>query len=868
MGNSARIIINANVYPAQAQGTLRYAAYGARVRFNSVAQRDVNYAADKSFLMGLTNQQYLGDHSLRALSAAANTDDQGANIPTMTFVPSPVECLINTPFLSLWQAIDLDYFYLDGAMQDGWNDDLSNEIIPWIDASSVLCYNNYADWQTAAGQWVGVRSAFQYPTNPIICLALYRNDPSSTMPNGVTPSTCITFGDAGGTGTGFILQINYNSAPMLLVKDNNYTRGHWVPVHPHGGGRELRTLGNMSVRGEKTPGLLWIAPMAGGIAVSEDAFSSVNFFPLRWGNPTTDNPYGEAPYVPAGWLGIHHNAGQFGFAVVPNGMTAEANLQTPLIRTSFNVAASGGDMPAWARLRQDPVLDNNGSPMTNGAAVAMLTNNVSGSRLPTCRIPPDGCGVEYFIVSPSVLSVSNFASTGNSKRPGGGHAGAALSFQTVNCPRIYDLIAGQSATLQTPASTSPVSKNANMKSFSLTASSENVDITGEITLEASRGRELGLVDLQAPRNITISGEWTDADGSTILDASPQASGWVAEAHAAGAGGAARLSLPFYGVGKHISGTRNLSDCFPLDSFAVVEALTEACAWAGIRSDFTNFEDLGLYLNSGPHDRELYWYSESGDRLEALMKEICVYACNASLRVAPSGWLATCCPHCGATRTANNVTLHYGKGPASPGCLAYDTARNGDPLGLDFRFVTSTLSYEAAGLTDPDPMTCLIAGENSISKPAMEIEHYYFNCVRIKGPDYAKDDDSTTADITDWVSVNGGATPAQSNGYVLGYKKTHERTYPWADTPQIRARVASWLFDQMSRRPEFVEVTVPYQPQVLLGNTFRIWGSLADDLGASKKKYRVWSYSHHDVTPAGGRERATTLLGRFCDVCTE
>ena len=869
MGNAAVPVISANVYAAQAQSAMRYPAYGIRTRFNSVVERNIDYNPTKQFLMGTTNAQYLAQNSLRALESDAKTDEVAGGIPTMKFVPSPVECLINTPFLDLSQAVDLDSFYLDGAMRDGWNDNLANDVTPWLDASSVICYNDYADWQTAAGRWVGVYSAFQYPSNPIICLALYRTDPSSTVPSSVTPSTCITFGN---NQTGFVLQINYNSAPLLMVNDKTYTQGQWRRVHAHDGGHELKTLGNMSVRGEKTPALLWIAPMSGGIAVSEDCFSSVNFFSLRWGKPTTDHPYGDAPYVPAGRIGIHHNAGQFGFAVVPNGMCAEARLQTPVTRTAFNVvAAQNGDaLPSWARLRQDPIVDADGAVVQDGSALTFLTSNVGGTPYPTSRIPADGTGVEYLIVNPAVLCVSKFQRTGNSQRNKGTNPPQNLTFTTVNCPRLYDLIAGQPATLQVPAETTFASKDANMKSFSVTASAENVDITGDITLEASRGRELDLVDLSTPRNITISGAWEDADHTIITPEllMPQASGWVAETQAHGSGGTATLSLPFHCIGRHLSGTRRLSDCFPLDGFGVKEALTEATTWTGVRAAFTNFEDLGLYLNNGPHDRELYWYSESGDRLEELMKEICLYACNAQLRVVPNGQLATGCPHCGATRTADNVASHFGKGPASPGCLAFDMARNGDPLGLDFRFVTSTLSYDDAGLDTPDPMTCLIAGENSISKPAMEIEHYYFNCVRIKGPDYAKADDSSTVDLTDWASVNGAASPAQSNSYILGYKKTLEKTFQWADTPEIRARVANWIFDQCCRRPEFVELTVPFQPTVRIGNTFRVWGSLADDLGASNKKYRVWSYSHRDVTPGVGRERATTLLGRFCDVCTE
>ena len=859
-------IVQVNVYEEQAYSFLQYPAYGGRFRFDSIAKRDLGNDPDetKSFIMEYVSQEALQAAGCKSLFGGVDSNNS-KYVPCAQFIPSPVECVISTPFVDLTQGVDLDYFHLMDNFQTGWHDELQDEQHQWIDPNSVMCHNNYHGYTTYAGTWSGVLSAFQYPADPIICLAIYRTAPSSTIPTGVTPCTLVYFGIS--PTTVFCLQLNYNKAPLLWIKHEVHTNGKWRYLQAPRGSSPLKLMENPTWRGQPNPPLLWIMPAAGGIAVSDDAFSSVTFFPLRWTSPDANHPWGAGPLVPAGPIWLRHNAGQWGFSVVPTRMMTAAFFQTPLVPTPFDIAAPLLAELPFCNLRQDNLYDITGVPIPGGAARAYLTLNLETSRIPGAQEvsgPNVRHAVEYQIGIPGCVSDSHFTKTGNSKRTKTGvlgAPGASYIFRTMNCPRIYDLIYGQTALVVNPDTPAVASKE--VKAFSISRSCDRLDFDGDVTLDAKFGREAGLVTVERPRAVAVAGYWADKDNNIITPVGGQAqcAGFVSEAHTSGRDGDAVLTLPVHGWGKFLTGSRRVSDTFPLDWLPVNEALAHCASWCGIPATECNFEDLGMTLNGGPHDSELFWYAESGDRIESLMKEICLYACNTALWVAEDGKLTTGCPHCRTQRTAATLSSHFGQGPASAGCRAADVIASADPDGIMYRFITNAAVAAEAGVTDLDDPMSYHCG--SVDKPSLSVEQYFYNCIRIKGPSYGKPDDSATSDLTDNASVLGDKSQQPSNGFTLGYKRTWERTYPWACTKAIRDRVTVWLYDQMRRRPEFCEVVVPYTPEVTLGDTFRVWGNTADDVGASGRIYRTWSYSHK-VMPRQRIESATTLLGRFMD----
>lgn len=858
-------IVQVRVYEEQSYGFMQYPAYGGRFRFDSIARRDVETDPDKTFRIEQVPPSVIAAAKVRPIVGGFSADGSPQQYPAVTFLPSPVECLIATPFLDTTQEVDLDYFYLLGAFQDGWDDMLQDDIRPWIDESSVLCHNDYRGYTTSAGYWCGVRSAFQYPADPIICLALYRTGPSSNTPAGVTPSTLVYFGiNANCT---FCLQIGYDVAPVLWVKHNVYTQGQWRQIHASHNSSPLRVIGNPSWRGQPDPPLTWILPAAGGIAVSDDGLRSLTFFPVRWVSPDAVHPWGKGPLVPGGPIELWHNAGQWGFAVVPLNMMDVSKLQTPLVQTPFDWGAPLLAEPYFLRLRQDEVFDINGAAVPDGAAVVIGTYDTDDSRIPDSRLAN-----EYRIGIPRVLATSVFSTTGNSKRDSSPGAGVVTQFTTYTCPRVYDLIYGQPALMATPPT--PTYEDRLAKVFSIGRDSDRIDFDGDVELDASQRRENDLTSIERPRAVTVAGYWnsiiaTEGEGGEIettteivtpVAEQAQAAGFVSEVDVAVQGGQVGLRLPIHGVGRFISGSRRLSDTFPLDWMLVTDALRHCANWCGIPDSLCNFEDLGLRLNGGPHNSELFWYAESGDRIGQLMQEINLYACNAAMWVAEDGRLTTGCPYCHTQRTAATASAHFGKGPASAACLAADVVSSGDAAGLHYRFATSAAAISEAGVDKDDPMEWHVV---SLSKPSLSIEQHYSNCVRIKGPTYGKPDDSHTFDLTDWHSVLGTVPHPVSNGFTLGHKRPYEKTYAWAVTEAMRCNVAFWLLDQMMRRPEFCEIVVPYQPGARLGQTFRVWGNAADDAGLTGKVYRVWSY-HHRVNAKRQRESGTTLVGRFMD----
>ena len=414
-----------------------------------------------------------------------------------------------------------------------------------------------------------------------------------------------------------------------------------------------------------------------------------------------------------------------------------------------------------------------------------------------------------------------------------------------------------------------------IKEFTLQRTCEQLGATGSATLDNRIGQEQALASTNSPRLVTLMGYWTGSDDQLHPSETLRAlfSGYGMPRSNVEAG-AVDLTLDLFDISDSIQNTKKLSDTFPLDGMYVYDALIHLASWCGLKPTNCNFENLGTRLNAGPHDKELYWYTDSSENILALMQEICVYDYGAALWVAEDGRLTKGCPYCHGLRTGtplsvigeDTVTIdpsyvggHVGTGSHSPGCLAQDITTSADGSGVHFKFFTGGKFKTDAGVALDDIMHGEIM---HIERPFLEVDKSYYSCVRVKGPTTKKQgDDSYTKDFTDWPSVMGVVPHPDDWGYSLNYKRTLEKTYGWAVSDAYRTMAAYCLFNQYRIRPEFQTIVVPFLPEVRFGNVFQVYGKAADNIGASGKDFRVWSYAHN-VAIGTGRERATTITGRF------
>ncbi|MHB8994564.1 MAG: hypothetical protein ACYC63_04865 [Armatimonadota bacterium] len=405
-----------------------------------------------------------------------------------------------------------------------------------------------------------------------------------------------------------------------------------------------------------------------------------------------------------------------------------------------------------------------------------------------------------------------------------------------------------------------------LKEFSIQRSADQLGATGSVTLDNQLGQEVDLATTQQARMVTLAGYWVGKDGVLYpTDTTKRAifSGWGMP-HSNVEQGSVNLTLDLFDISDHVTNCKKLSDTFPLDGLYVYDALIHLASWCGLKPNNCNFENLGTKLNMGPWEKELFWYTDSSENIVSLMQEICDYDMGAALWVAEDGRLTKGCPHCRQPRgglciDSNYAGAHFGSGSGSAGCLAQDLLTGAGSDGTHFKFYTGPKAKTEAGYTAADVMMGEVF---NIDKPFLEVDHNYYNCVRVKGPTTRKvGEDSVTVDMTDWPSVCGVSPHPQRWAHSVGYKKTLERSYGWAVSDAYRRMVAYCLWDQHRMRPEYQTVVVPFLPEVRLGNVFRIYGKAAKIIGATDKLFRVGSYAHQ-VGRGDGRERATTVTGRF------
>ncbi|MHB8994563.1 MAG: hypothetical protein ACYC63_04860 [Armatimonadota bacterium] len=436
MPKRLRPVVECLVYDEIPTGVMAYPAFGGRHRVYDLSKRDVSTDASKSLLMNYVSADVLGQAGTSGGTRVGGHDYYEA----VRFVPSPVAAAMAYPMPDRRQQLTLNYFDAIGAHQNSWNDGEGG--VYSVRPDTLACYlYNYYGGALSDGASVGLRSRFSYSSNPIICLDIDRWDCPPQFLNTMNPCTNIVFGTD--KDQQYIISIPYADAPSLWMKHATLTKGAWVNIKSESEGS--LNLASRSNRGNAAQAgdvkRIWIGCFAGGIALSEDAFGQITFFPLRFGEPTVNHACGVSPIIPSSPIEIHHNAGQIGISVLPVKMALAGIVQGPLERVPYNIKDADTYTDLFINPRQQTVLDK------EGAVVGVVTAEITckgGTPDAKSRIPKDLTGFEWRALIPSVPFTSVFSGSGLSTA---NSSTDRLTFKTCVSPLLYDVIYGQPATL-------------------------------------------------------------------------------------------------------------------------------------------------------------------------------------------------------------------------------------------------------------------------------------------------------------------------------------------------------------------------------------------------------------------------------------
>lgn len=268
---------------------------------------------------------------------------------------------------------------------------------------------------------------------------------------------------------------------------------------------------------------------------------------------------------------------------------------------------------------------------------------------------------------------------------------------------------------------------------------------------------------------------------------------------------------------------------------------------------TTIEDLGTSLN-GNTPQEPLWVGEVGRPAMDLLAEVCLYDFGAGLW-CQNGAVWKGCPYCRAIRTgtgypfnapsvdsAATLYTNHITGPTSAGCLAYDkvyaaalndvaemTIADADN-GIHYRFVTNQ-----SELAQNVPMYNELL---SIRNVAADLKQEFYNSVEVRGASTVNPNQPIIMHKTDWPSVRGIAPAGSYDGFLLGYKKQLKLQYEWIKDTTIARWVLNSRYYNARRYRRYVDVTVPYFPDMSIGQVFSVHGAQADCAWANNQKFRI------------------------------
>lgn len=691
-----------------------------------------------------------------------------------------------------------------------------------------------------------------------------------------------------------------------------------------GGSVEGITRVGFSAREEMSETVIWIGFFGPFIAVSGDGFASISDCYWRTiGEPTASAPVGQLlPSAPSP-VAIAHVGGQFAFAWLPPFTPDYGSIYSPAIDLPFSLTDMEASEPYthyrnWASCPMTTPMENGVYQFEGG----MIRTEKGGSEYPgapsTSRCT-DGRGIDFISTLRRRTYSTSIQSTERARLPsfcdwdvylsdpweglGVSRAYNGYENQLTETGEVIERSVGLYYHDQGPclfrmdywknsvltANTSRTYTRHYPLSFSYDISKDanvadaRVDNVASESGDFSEAPFADMQDGSVAREVQLSAIWYGGDGAAAqtLDSIPGFGGTMTEPSTSidGSGGRCKILTNIQMRDFHSMGLDVVADgTLPVfDDWYVKDAIEWLLDYMGIGNSLRtsrvrtesegswswgtsySIEDLGTRLNIGTTGKP-FWVIEEGRPVMDLVAEMCLYDHGAAL-ICQGGTISKCCPHCMALRnlvssSVNYAPNHYSNGPYSPGCYASDVALSPNGDGI-FHYFT-TVQGDAKFLTYVSEYEPLKHEIFKLETQPFDLSNYY-NSVKVKGKSSVYDEEPRDAEMTEWASVHGdykeGTTVVS-----LGRKKTLELSYDWANTKGLRDYLCYLHYQNVAQWTKTVTITVPYDQNYHLGETFAIFGPEADTIHARNKVFRIMSVGHNN--DASRAPISTTLRGRW------
>jgi hypothetical protein len=277
------------------------------------------------------------------------------------------------------------------------------------------------------------------------------------------------------------------------------------------------------------------------------------------------------------------------------------------------------------------------------------------------------------------------------------------------------------------------------------------------------------------------------------------------------------------------------------------------------------EDNGSYLSVGIPEEPI-WLPQRNVSIEAFLTKIVNHSYDATFWWSPTGVFTTGCRYCRRRRdgsvdeTDPTHPLRHVEdaGPNSSGCVAYDVVRAGNAQGIDHELYTVGSELVAGGVEYISQEVRSIRVWN-----ARAGRDKFANRVHVTAPERNSANtlvnrrrgdpaDTVSATREDYASIHTPTAINYAHGEVYAYIPAEDLMTQGAVNKRAQMELA-----KRSSTTEFIEVSLPLNPQIRKGQTFRINGG---DIGVNVRNhvYRV-EYVDHDLT-RGSVDGSQTNIG--------
>jgi hypothetical protein len=517
-----------------------------------------------------------------------------------------LNAVIARPFLDLQQQIGLGHFdQLGGNWQALQGIGLPGEVkLYQSDGRPVLAS--------------GMQSRFDLPHNPVICLSLYRAEPTPDHDwLAEPPRTQIHFGIADRENWALVLP--YGSPMYLMYNDPDQG---WRRVSETERSIVVPTLEGFG-SGQRM--LLWIACIRDRIVMSTDGFAEDIWIYEQPGRPLR---------IPSGPIRIQHVGGQWMFSMFGVHMPT-AQIDSAGIEAGYDSVDSAGEL--ILQMQRRPVLDNDENVL---AEVAGEDTTVSRGDLTMTQRSWRAT------IAPYVHTQTNVGTDPETGDP--------VDFTTCVSPELYTVQIGQYADVIDNG----VSASTDVAADVIALDSDHPDHERATLCELEMDNQRGAyTEIEEHRRVDVSLGWERSDGSAT--AAETMSGYIVEPPPMTAGGGeSELALTLLDPTIRLRDEKADGRHPVFDGWAVLEVFQWVLDRCGFDRSEQVLEDTGTVLSAGQPERPL-WYPEPGRSWLEFLRQVAAFDYGAGVFFDEQGRVVKACPHCRTARTAADVAQHDG-----------------------------------------------------------------------------------------------------------------------------------------------------------------------------------------------------------------